>query len=64
MRRLRFSNEDCAQILALVENHMRFGDIEKMKESTLKRFFRLPHFDEHLELHRIDSLSSHGDLSL
>jgi poly(A) polymerase len=64
LRRLRFSNEDCAQILALVENHMRFGDVEKMKESTLKRFFRLPHFDEHLELHRIDSLSSHGDLSL
>ena len=64
LRRLRFSNEDCAQILALVENHMRFGDIEKMKESTLKRFFRLPHFDEHLELHRLDSLSSHGDLSL
>ncbi|MGD0366687.1 MAG: CCA tRNA nucleotidyltransferase, partial [Acidobacteriaceae bacterium] len=64
LRRLRSSNEDCAQILALVENHMRFGDVEKMKESTLKRFFRLPHFDEHLELHRIDSLSSHGDLSL
>jgi putative nucleotidyltransferase with HDIG domain len=64
LRRLRFSNEDCAQILALVENHMRFGDVEKMKESTLKRFFRLPKFDEHLELHRIDSLSSHGDLSL
>ena len=64
LRRLRFSNEECAQILALVENHMRFGDVEKMKESTLKRFFRLPHFDEHLELHRIDCLSSHGDLSL
>jgi putative nucleotidyltransferase with HDIG domain len=64
LRRLRFSNEDSAQILALVENHMRFGDVEKMKESTLKRFFRLPKFEEHLELHRIDCLSSHGDLSL
>jgi poly(A) polymerase len=64
LRRLRFSNEDCTQILSLVENHMRFGDVEKMKESTLKRFFRLPHFDEHLELHRIDCLSSHADLSL
>jgi poly(A) polymerase len=64
LRRLRFSNEDCAQILALVENHMRFGDIEKMKESTLKRFFRLPRFDEHLALHRLDVTSSHGDLSL
>jgi poly(A) polymerase len=64
LRRLRFSNEDCAQIVALVENHMRFGDIEKMKESTLKRFFRLPRFDEHLALHRLDVTSSHGDLSL
>ncbi len=64
LRRLRFSNEECTQILSLVENHMRFGDVEKMRESTLKRFFRLPRFDEHLELHRIDCLSSHGDLSL
>ncbi|HZZ38006.1 MAG TPA: CCA tRNA nucleotidyltransferase [Acidobacteriaceae bacterium] len=64
LRRLRFSNDDCAQILALVENHMRFGDVEKMKDSTLKRFFRLPRFDEHLALHRLDVLSSHGDLSL
>jgi len=64
LRRLRFSNEDCAQILSLVENHMRFGDVEKMKSSTLKRFFRLPHFDEHLALHGMDCLSSHGDLSL
>ncbi len=64
LRRMRFSNEDCAQILSLVENHMRFGDVEKMKESTLKRFFRLPRFDEHLALHRLDCLSSHGDLSL
>jgi len=64
LRRLRFSNDDCAQILALVENHMRFGDVEKMKDSTLKRFFRLPKFDEHLALHRLDVTSSHGDLSL
>jgi poly(A) polymerase len=64
LRRLRFSNEESTQILSLVENHMRFGDVEKMKESTLKRFFRLARFDEHLELHRIDCLSSHGDLSL
>jgi poly(A) polymerase len=53
-----------ASALSLVENHMRFGDVEKMKESTLKRFFRLPQFDEHLALHRLDVLSSHGDLSL
>ncbi len=62
--RLHFSNEDTRQIAALVANHMRFADVERMKESTLKRFLRLPRFDEHLALHRIDCLSSHGNLSL
>jgi putative nucleotidyltransferase with HDIG domain len=58
--RLRFSNDDTGQILALVGNHMRFGDVKRMKESTLKKFLRLPQFGEHLELHRIDCLSSNG----
>ena len=62
--RLRFSNEGKAQIAALVRNHMRFGDILDMRESTLKRFLRLPAFDEHLALHRADCLSSHGKLHL
>jgi poly(A) polymerase len=62
--RLRFSNEDTAQIVALVKNHMRFGDILQMRESTLKRFLRLPRFDEHLALHRLDCTSCHGDLTL
>ena len=62
LRRLRFSLEETAQIVALIENHMRFGDVHKMKESTLKRFFRLPKFEEHLALHRMDVLSSFGNL--
>src|SRR6202030_1782954 len=53
-QRFRFSNEDTEQILALITNHMRFKDVEQMKASTLKRFVRLPRFDEHLELHRLD----------
>ena len=64
LKRLRFSNEECQQIALLVENHMRFGDVKKMKDSTLKRFFRLPEFEEHLALHRMDCLSSHGLLDL
>jgi len=60
---LRFSNHDAAQVLALVDNHMRFGHATRMKESTLKKFFRLPGFDQHLALHRADSLASHGNLS-
>jgi poly(A) polymerase len=62
--RFRMSNEETDQVCALVANHMRFGDVRRMKESTLKRFLRLPQFDEHLELHRLDCASSHRDLSL
>jgi len=61
-RRLPSTNENTEQILALVDNHMRFKDVESMRASTLKRFVRLPHFDEHLALHRVDCLSSHGNL--
>ena len=61
--RLRFSNHDASQVLALVDNHMRFGHVTRMKESTLKKFLRLPGFEEHLALHRADSLASHGNLS-
>lgn len=62
--RLHMSNGDTEQIVALVNNHMKFADTPRMKESTLKRFMRLPRFDEHLALHRLDCLSSHANLSL
>jgi poly(A) polymerase len=62
-KRLRFSRDDTEQILALIDNHMRFGHVMRMKESTLKRFMRLAGFEEHLALHRADSLASHGNLS-
>jgi len=64
LRRLHFSTDEMEQIIALVKNHMRFGDVMHMRESTLKRFLRLPDFAEHLALHRMDCLSAHGDLSL
>jgi len=62
LRRLRFSNEQSEQILSLIENHMRFSHVHLMKPSTLKRFLRLDGFQEHLELHRVDCLSSHRNL--
>jgi poly(A) polymerase len=62
-RRLRFSNDDTEQISLLVANHLRFKDVAQMRTSTLKRFVRLPRFEEHLELHRLDCLSSHRDLT-
>jgi poly(A) polymerase len=61
-RRLRFSTSDTEQIETLVANHMRFKDVFAMRPATLKRFVRLPRFEEHLELHRLDCLSSHRNL--
>ena len=61
-RAFRFSNEDITQIESLVANHMRFKDVRQMRQATLKRFVRLPRFEEHLELHRLDCLSSHRSL--
>ncbi|MGI8961150.1 MAG: CCA tRNA nucleotidyltransferase [Bryobacteraceae bacterium] len=59
--KLKFSNEDIRRVVSLVGNHMRFKDVRQMRTSTLKRFLRLPNFDEHLELHRLDCLASNGD---
>ena len=61
--RLRFSNDETGQVLALVDHHMRFGHVSRMKESTLKKFLRMPRFDEHLALHRADCLASHRNLA-
>ena len=63
LTRLRSSIEEIDQVLALVANHMRFSHVHEMRESKLKRFLRMPRFEEHLALHRLDCLSSHGDLT-
>ena len=62
MGRLKFSNDDTEQILSLVEHHMRFKDVARMRPATLKRFVRLPRFEEHMALHRLDCLSSNRNL--
>jgi poly(A) polymerase len=61
-RRLRFSNAETEQILALIGNHMRFMHLQQMRPSKLKRFLRQANFGEHLELHRLDCTASHGNL--
>ncbi|MCU0723992.1 MAG: HD domain-containing protein, partial [Planctomycetes bacterium] len=61
-RRLRLPNRQAEQVAALVGQHMKFMDLGRMRQSTLKRFLRTEGFDEHLELHRLDCLASHGQL--
>ena len=61
--RLRLSNRDTERVVELVRHHLRFKDAPKMRASTFKRFISMDGFDEHLELHRLDCLASHRDLS-
>jgi poly(A) polymerase len=61
--RLRLSSDETGQTAALVREHLQFMHVRDMRPSTLKRFLRQERFEEHLELHRLDCLASHGDLS-
>jgi poly(A) polymerase len=62
LNRLRYSKDEIEQTLQLITHHMRFKDLPRMRESKLKRFLRMPLFEQHLELHRLDCLSSSGHL--
>jgi poly(A) polymerase len=61
--RLRLSARETERVVELVRHHLRFKDFPRMRRSTQLRFLRMEGFDEHLELHRLDCLASHGDLS-
>ena len=61
-RRLRFSAAQTKHIVALVADHHKFMHVQEMRASTLMRFLRTDRFEDHLELHRVDCLSSHGKL--
>jgi len=63
MTGLRYDNKTIQTVRELVQHHMQFKDVPKMRESTLKRMMARPTFQLELELHRIDCASSHGDLS-
>ncbi len=62
MQRLRFSRAQRETVLHLIRQHMVFMNVRKMRPGRLKRFLRMPNFDLHLELHRLDCIASHGIL--
>jgi poly(A) polymerase len=62
MQRLKFSRAQRETVLNLIGQHMIFMNVQKMRPARLKRFLRMPAFDLHLELHRLDCLASHGML--
>lgn len=61
-RHLRLSSRDTERVVELVRHHLRFKDFPQMRRSTQIRFLRMEGFEEHLELHRLDCLASHGML--
>jgi poly(A) polymerase len=62
MQRLRFSRSDIETVAALIHHHMLFMNVLEFRPNRLKRFLRMPDFALHLELHRLDSLASNGNL--
>jgi poly(A) polymerase len=64
MKRFKFGNRFISRVQTLVKTHMSFQNVPNMKKSTLKRLISKPEFDEMLELHRLDCLASHGNLSI
>lgn len=62
MQRLRFSRADREAVINLIHYHMMFMNVQQMRKGRLKRFLGMPDFDLHLELHRLDCLSSHSML--
>jgi poly(A) polymerase len=62
LNRLRYSRAEIDQVVALIANHMKFMHVHQMKDSTLKRFLRMPEFQEHLSLHRMDVMASNRRL--
>lgn len=59
LKRLRYPNKVVDSIVRLVGRHMDFMNVTKMRPATLRRFISVPGFEDELELHRVDCMSSH-----
>ena len=60
MRKMKFGKALREQVVGMVDRHMNFMNVGQMRKASLRRMVGRPHFDEELELHRIDCLCSNG----
>lgn len=60
LRRLKFPNDVIEPTVEAVANHMCFKDVQKMRVAKIKRFIARPTFEDEMQLHRVDCLSSNG----
>jgi len=61
-RRLKLPRAVIERVHYLTVNHLRIKDAPNMRPARLKRFLREEGFPELLELFRLDTVASHGDL--
>jgi poly(A) polymerase len=59
---LRFSVAEMKHIVSLVEHLPRFRDLRSLPVSAVKRFLRMPRFEDHLELVRICAVAGGRDI--
>jgi poly(A) polymerase len=62
LMRLKFPHEVVDMVTGHVADHMRFRVAKDMKRSKLFRFIGQPHFDELLELHKMDARAGSGKM--
>ena len=60
LRRMKYSNGTIAAVVPMVARHMQFMNVKQMRTAKLKRFMAEPHFEQEMELHRVDCGSSNG----
>jgi poly(A) polymerase len=63
LKRLKAPSQLINDVCSIIENHMNFMNVKKMRISTLKKFLSRQTLKEELEVHRADCLASHGDIS-
>ncbi|MEN9722097.1 MAG: hypothetical protein RJB38_83 [Pseudomonadota bacterium] len=59
--RLRFSGDDAQAIITLVRDHLKLREVFNMREATLQRLIREPHFESLLALHRAAATATDGN---
>ena len=63
LRRLRFPNDVIEKVCICVGEHMRIRNVQVMRTAKLKRILARETFADELELHRLDCLTSHGNIA-
>ncbi len=62
LRSLKYSNDTIEHVVVMVKHHMQFINVQRMRVSTLRRFIARSTFAQEMELHRVDCLSSNGNI--